>query len=106
MIHFLKLVFINIFFVFILFLNFLFFLLKYGSFFSYTDSPRSNIFRRDHSNVHDIPSMINMMRYNNYTYDPYSKCDCDPPYSGENNISARSDLNPASGRYAFGNNII
>lgn len=46
------------------------------------------------------------MRYNNYTYDSYSKCDCDPPYSGENTISARSDLNPASGRYAFGNNII
>lgn len=74
---------------------------KYGSFFSYTDSPRSSIFRRDHVNVHDIPSMINMMRYNNYTYDPLSRCECDPPYSGENTISARSDLNPANGKYPF-----
>ena len=37
-------------------------------------------------------------RYNNYKNDPFSKCDCDPPYSGENTISARSDLNPVDGK--------
>ena len=37
--------------------------IKYGTFFSYTDSPRANIFRRDHLNVHDIPTMIEMMRF-------------------------------------------
>lgn len=74
---------------------------KYGSFFSYDNSPRASIFRRDHSKVVDMPSMINLMRYNNFTLDPLSKCDCDPPYSGENTIAARSDLNPANGKYPF-----
>ena len=49
-----------------------------------------------------MDSMIKVMRYNNFKHDPLSKCDCDPPYSGENAISARNDLNPASGRYPFG----
>ena len=75
--------------------------MKYGSFFSYEDSPRASIFRRDHNNVVDIPTMIDIMRYNNFTQDPLSKCDCDPPYSGENTIAARSDLNPPNGRYPF-----
>lgn len=75
--------------------------LKYGSFFSYENSPRASIFRRDHHNVVDIPTMIDIMRYNNFTQDPLSGCDCDPPYSGENTIAARSDLNPANGRYPF-----
>merc|ERR1719323_1581146 len=42
------------------------------------------------------------MRYNNFTLDPLSKCDCSPPYSGENAISARNDLNPRNGTYPFG----
>ena len=41
------------------------------------------------------------MRYNNYTMDPLSRCQCDPPYSGENAISARNDLNPRNGTYPF-----
>ena len=41
-------------------------------------------------------------RYNDYTHDPLSRCNCTPPYSGENAISARSDLNPADGQYPFG----
>ena len=40
-------------------------------------------------------------RYNDYTHDPLSKCNCTPLYSAENAISARSDLNPASGKYPF-----
>lgn len=40
-------------------------------------------------------------RYNDYTHDPLSRCNCTPPYSGENAISARSDLNPANGTYPF-----
>jgi hypothetical protein len=32
-------------------------------------------------------------------HDPLSACECTPPYSGENGISARSDLNPANGKY-------
>ena len=36
--------------------------LQYGNFFSYTDSPRASIFRRDHNSVVDVDSMIKMMR--------------------------------------------
>lgn len=36
---------------------------KYGDFFSYEKSPRAQIFNRDHSKVHDLKSMINIMRY-------------------------------------------
>ena len=74
---------------------------KYGNFFSYENSPRASIFRRDHSKVVDMDSMIKLMRYNNYTKEPFAKCDCNPPFTGENTISARSDLNPASGMYPF-----
>ncbi len=42
--------------------------LKYGDFFSYTNSPRSQIFRRDHSKVVDLDSMIKIMRYNKYFF--------------------------------------
>ena len=35
---------------------------KYGDFFSYDKSPRAQIFHRDHVNVHDVQSMINIMR--------------------------------------------
>lgn len=46
--------------------------------------------------------MIRLMRYNDYKKDPLSRCElCDPPYSGENAISARNDLNPANGTYPF-----
>ena len=42
------------------------------------------------------------MRYNDFQNDPLSHCDkCNPPYSGENAISARNDLNPANGTYPF-----
>ena len=40
-------------------------------------------------------------RYNDFQHDPLGKCNCTPPYSGENGISARSDLNPANGTYPF-----
>lgn len=75
---------------------------KYGDFFSHKNSPRSKIFRRDHHKVNDLNSMISLMRYNNFTKDPLSKCEkCSPPYSGENTIAARSDLNPITGTYPF-----
>ena len=56
---------------------------------------------RDAPSVSDLASMVKLMRYNNYTVDPLSRCQCDPPYSGENAISARNDLNPRNGTYPF-----
>jgi hypothetical protein len=73
----------------------------YGEFlFSHDDYSRSKIFSRDHVNVKDIDSMIKLMRYNNYTKDPLSRCDSmciNPNYSAFLAISARSDLTPING---------
>ncbi|KAF8778477.1 putative phospholipase B-like 2 like protein [Argiope bruennichi] len=76
--------------------------LKYGDWFTYDKTARALIFKRDHGKIKDIPSMIKLMRYNDYTNDPLSKCNCTPPYSAENAISARSDLNAINGTYPFG----
>lgn len=46
--------------------------------------------------------ILYLIRYNDYTHDPLSRCNCTPPYSAENAISARCDLNPANGSYPFG----
>jgi len=75
---------------------------QYGDWFTYDHSPRANIFRRDHATVKHMDSMTKLMRYNNYQHDELSKCNCTPPYSAENAISARCDLNPANGTYPFG----
>jgi len=75
---------------------------KYGDWFSYENTPRAKIFRRDHMKVKDIETMTRMMRYNDYTHDPLSACNCTPPYSAENSIAARCDLNPINGTYPFG----
>lgn len=75
---------------------------KYGNWFSYDKTPRALIFKRDQGKIHDVNSMTKMMRYNNFKHDPLSKCNCTPPYSAENAISARNDLNPKDGKYPFG----
>ena len=49
----------------------------------------------------DTAGMVRLMRYNAYTTDPLSACNCTPPYSAENAISARCDLNPRNGSYPF-----
>lgn len=77
-------------------------MLKLGDWFSYDRTPRAKIFARDAPNVTDMESMIKLMRYNNYREDPFSACNCTPPYSAENAISARCDLNPRNGTYPFG----
>ncbi|KAM5237747.1 putative phospholipase B-like 2 [Ctenodactylus gundi] len=75
---------------------------QYGDWFSYSKSPRAQIFQRNQSSVDDVDSMVQLMRYNNYKHDPLSRCEaCDPQPNGENAISARSDLNPANGSYPF-----
>lgn len=44
---------------------------------------------------------LNYLRYNDFKNDPLSRCNCTPPYSGENAISSRSDLNLPDGQYPF-----
>ncbi|NXK48824.1 PLBLB protein, partial [Chauna torquata] len=75
---------------------------KYGDWFTYDKNPRAQIFRRNQTQVHDMDSMVRLMRSNNYLRDPLSRCrGCDPPQNAENAISARSDLNPPNGTYPF-----
>jgi len=74
---------------------------KYGDWYTYDKTPRALIFKRDHTKVTDMDSLRKLMRYNDYTHDPLSRCNCTPPYSAENAISARNDLNPANGTYPF-----
>ncbi|KAF8794203.1 putative phospholipase B-like 2 like protein [Argiope bruennichi] len=75
---------------------------KFGDWFTYERTPRALIFKRDQGKVQDIPGMIKLMRYNDFTNDPLSRCNCTPPYSAENAIAARCDLNPENGTYPFG----
>lgn len=75
---------------------------KYGDWYTYDKSPRALMFKRDQEKAVDLRSVMKLMRYNDFTNDPLSRCTgCDPPYSAENAISARSDLNPANGTYPF-----
>lgn len=75
---------------------------RYGDWFTYDKTPRALIFKRDHTSVEDVHTMIKLMRYNDFKHDPLSHCNCTPPYSAENAISARNDLNPKNGTYPFG----
>ena len=75
---------------------------KYGDWFTYENSPRAKIFRRDQGKVADMQGMWRLMRSNDFQNDPLSVCNCTPSHNGENAIAARSDLNPAGGKYPWG----
>ncbi|CAN7988693.1 unnamed protein product, partial [Ixodes pacificus] len=72
---------------------------KYGNYYSYDMSPRAQIFRREHSKVEDVDTMSGLMRYNNYTHDPASRCNCTPPYNPVYAIASRYDLLDPKGSY-------
>lgn len=74
---------------------------KYGDWFTWEGAPRAKIFARHHSDVTDLESLMTLMEYNDFKHDDLSVCNCTPPYSGENAIAARSDLNPPDGMYPF-----
>nr|CCD12868.1 unnamed protein product [Trypanosoma congolense IL3000] len=93
---------------------------KYGDFYSYKNYSRARIFARDEGKVEDLASMKRLMRYNNYTKDPFSlipNCSrtnssfddeetapsvCKPPYSAMLSIAARGDLNPTGNDTFYG----
>lgn len=72
---------------------------KYGDWFNPNKTARAVIFRERHSTVHDLASMQALMRQNDFEHDPLSRCDCTPPYTSENAVATRGDLNPADGKY-------
>ncbi|CAJ0581723.1 unnamed protein product, partial [Mesorhabditis spiculigera] len=72
-----------------------------GDYYRPGKSPRAKIFARDHHKATDFESFTKLLRSINYKNDELSRCNCDPPYSGEAAIAARGDLNDPNGRYEF-----
>lgn len=60
---------------------------RYGNDYVYAKAPRANIFRRNATDVSDPASLGNLLRYNNYKFDPLAGGD---PISGA--IASRGDL--------------
>lgn len=72
-----------------------------GAFFSFLNTSRANIFRRDAPGITDLEGMRRVMRWNEFKTDPLSRLGCgiNPPYSPSNAISDRSDLAQKKGDY-------
>ncbi|KAM7309986.1 putative secreted protein [Ixodes scapularis] len=76
---------------------------KYGNYYSHDMCPRAQLFRREQGKVEDVDSMTALMRYNDYTHDPVSRCNCTPPYNAIYAISSRYDLLDPEGSYDMPN---
>lgn len=63
---------------------------KYGDSYTYDNCSRANIFRRNATDVVDLPSVRALLRYNNFQHDPLSGGD---PILGS--VSSRGDLRSA-----------
>jgi hypothetical protein len=74
-----------------------------GAYFSWLNTSRANIFRRDGSAVVDLASAAALLRSNSFKTDPLAALGCGvaPPYSACNAISDRSDLNVRGGDYVI-----
>lgn len=74
---------------------------RYGDWYSHDRTARAQIFARDAPRVSDEASFRALLRYNDYTRDPVATQGCSgtPPYSAENAIAARDDLNDPAGVY-------
>jgi hypothetical protein len=79
----------------------------HGDYFSYYENYRRLIFARNQSNVVDVATMQELIRYNNYLHDPLSivpykagnNCSGFPTRNAETSISARSDLTPIDSQW-------
>ncbi|XP_072299839.1 phospholipase B-like 1 [Eucyclogobius newberryi] len=67
---------------------------EFGEDFSYDLCPRAKIFRRDQAAVTDLKSLKEIMRYNDYKKDPYSKKDPCKSICCRNDLKA---VNPSPG---------
>ena len=54
--------------------------------------PWDRTLKKSKLNVFDVELLSLQLKF--MFQDPLSVCDCSPPYSAENSISARNDLNP------------
>ena len=75
---------------------------KYGEWFTHDKTPRAKIFRRDHNKVSDVTSMMELMRYNDYTNDPLAEVDgCDEKRVPAGAIANRLDLSDINATCSF-----
>ncbi|CAG2100672.1 unnamed protein product [Medioppia subpectinata] len=79
---------------------------KWGEFFSYKETARALIFKRDQSTVTNLNTLYSLMRYNNFQHDSLSQChhyhqECQPGYAGQLAIAVRHDLNSPTGQYLY-----
>ncbi|KAH7979241.1 hypothetical protein HPB49_008807 [Dermacentor silvarum] len=72
---------------------------QYGDLYTFENCPRAKIFKRDHVKVKDMNSMLKLMRYNDFRNDPFSVCNCTPPYNPTYAVAARYDLMDPQGIY-------
>jgi len=69
---------------------------EHGDWFSYGETPRAKIFARDQGNVKDEPSMIKLMRYNDFQNDPLGVVPGCPKPIPAASIANRCDLTLAN----------
>lgn len=77
---------------------------KYGPWFSYNGTARGLMFRRNQSTITSVDGVRALMRYNDFQHDPIStqgQVGRIPPFTAENAIACRDDLNPADGNYSI-----
>lgn len=68
---------------------------KHGNAYSFTECPRAQIFKRNISDVVDVATGCNLIRYNNYQHDPLSLGD------PMNAVASRGDLLTPVRRYLY-----
>lgn len=75
----------------------------YGPWYSYNETARAQIFAQRAPLVQTEDDFKALMRYNDYVHDPIARqgCGSHPPYSAENAIAARDDLNIIGGDYTI-----
>jgi hypothetical protein len=65
-----------------------------GAYYTFANTSRANIFRRDAPGVRNESGLARIIRYNDFEHDPLSRQGCgqNPPYAPTNAIADRSDL--------------
>ena len=75
---------------------------EFGDWFTYDKTPRSKIIDRDHSKIHDIPSLMKVMRYNDFKNDPEAQIrGCGPEPNAAGSLANRLDLNDPKAKCSF-----
>ena len=75
---------------------------EFGDWFTYNETPRSKIIDRDHSKIHDISSLMKVMRYNDFKNDPEAQIrGCGPEPNAAGSLANRLDLNDPKAKCTF-----